>query len=156
MSSGDSEGEKNKDRLPRGFPDPDPIGPEEKVVKATEVDLQNGWLGRHGKLSLTRDRLLFVPTPLDKLLRARIREIPLEEVTEIERYPIDVAHHSPGGKRPRMIVHTADVAYQWMVPDLDGWIDMLDIVARRRAEERGVAAPVVSRKGRENPLIGEI
>lgn len=155
MTKRDRQYRKQRDRLPKRPPKPAAIGADEKVIKSTGADLQNGWLGRHGELSLTSDRLVFIPTPLDRVLQARSREFRLEDVTEIERYPIHVDHNPPGGKRQRMYLHTDECAYQFMVPDLDGWIDMLDIVARRRAEERGAAAPVITRDGRENPLVGE-
>lgn len=155
MTKSDRQDRRERDRLPKRPPKPAAIGADEKVIKSTDADLQNGWLGRHGKLSLTGDRLVFIPTPLDRLLQARSREFRLEDVTEIERYPVHVDHSPPGGKRQRMYVHTEECAYQLMVPDLDGWIDMLDVVARRRADERGAAPPVITRDGRENPLVGE-
>ena len=156
MSTRDRQEKKARDRLPKRPPRPAPLGPDEKVFKSTDADLQNGWLGRHGKLSLADERVVFVPTPLDRLLQARSREIRLEDIIEIERYPTNVNHNAPGGKRARMFVHTADVAYQFLVPDLDGWIDMIDVVARRRADKRGAAPPVITREGHDNPLVGEL
>lgn len=156
MSTRDRQERRRRDRLPKHPPKPEAIRADEKVIKSTDADLQNGWLGRHGKLSLTRERMVFIPTPLDRLLQARSREWRLEDVIEIERYPVNVNHNPRGGKRARMLLHTEECAYQLMVGDLDGWIDMLDIVSRRRAEERGGKPPVITREGRDNPLIGEL
>jgi hypothetical protein len=66
-------------KLPRGR-NADRPRPDEKVRKQTGADLQNGWWGRHGTLTLTDDRLVFVPTLLDALMRARRHEVVLDAV----------------------------------------------------------------------------
>jgi len=128
--------------------------PGEAVLKQSGADLQNGWLARHGTLSATDDRLVFVPTVLDHALLAKRREIPLGDVTEIERFPISPSGMPPGGKRPRMLIHTDACVYEFMVGDLDAWIDALERVYQRRARETGDDyAPRVTREGYVNLLL---
>ena len=79
--------ERSRSALPRRAPQASAPGPDEKVLKRSGADLQNGWLGRHGDLVLTEDRLVFLPTLLDTALRAKRREIRLDDITLIERYP---------------------------------------------------------------------
>jgi hypothetical protein len=139
-------------RLPRG-PHADRPRADERVLRATGADLQNGWLARHGTLSLTETRLVFVPTVLDTILRARRREIPLTEVAEVERFPRRMGDIPRGGRRPRMFVRTSAVEYQLMVPDLDGWLDYLDVVYQRIEALKAYRPPIV-REGRgANPLL---
>ncbi|MGE0025816.1 MAG: hypothetical protein AB7O78_07165 [Thermoleophilia bacterium] len=126
----------------------------ETVLKQSGADLQNGWLARHGTLFATDDRLVFVPTVLDHALMAKRREIPLRDVTEIERFPISPDSMPPGGKRPRMLIHTEACVYEFMVGDLDAWIDALERVYARRARETGDDyAPRVTREGYVNLLM---
>lgn len=140
-----------RDRLPKG-PQPEKLLPDERVMKQGSADLQNGWLGRHGTLSLTDTRMVFVPTPLDTLLRGRRQEMRLDEITEIERYPIDAQAHAVQ-KRPRILVHTPDTTYQLMVGDMDSWIDTLEIVYRRRERNGEGTTPKITRKGYTNFLL---
>jgi hypothetical protein len=128
--------------------------PGETVLKQSGADLQNGWLARHGTLYATDRRLLFVPTILDHALLAKRREIPLDEITEVERFPIAPNGVPTGGRRPRMLIHTAACVYEFMVGDLDAWIDALEAVYRRRAREEGNAyAPRITREGYVNLLL---
>ena len=61
-----------EDKLPR-VSHADRPRDDEKVLRKGGADLNNGWLGRHGNLYLTEERLVFVPTPLDHLLMAKRR-----------------------------------------------------------------------------------
>ena len=97
--------------------------PGETVLKESGADLQNGWLARHGTLFATDERLLFVPTVLDHALQAKRREIPLDDISEIERFPLSPGEMAPGGRRPRMLIHTDACVYEFLVGDLDAWID---------------------------------
>ncbi|HMN98295.1 MAG TPA: hypothetical protein PKD59_02670 [Miltoncostaeaceae bacterium] len=128
--------------------------PGETVLKQSGADLQNGWLARHGTLYATDDRLLFVPTVLDHALQAKRREIPLGDVTEIERFPRSPAEMPLGGKRPRMLIHTDACVYEFMVGDLDAWIDALERVYQRRSRETGEDyTPRITREGYVNLLM---
>ena len=128
--------------------------PDETVLKQSGADLQNGWLARHGTLFATDDRLVFVPTVLDHALRAKRREIPLGDVTEIERYPLSPNDLPHGGRRPRMLVHTDACVYEFMVGDLDAWIDSLVRVYQRRASGTGHDhMPRITREGYVNLLM---
>jgi hypothetical protein len=122
------------------------------VRKRTGADLQNGWLGRHGTLFLTDERLVFVPTPLDMALRAKRREIPLADIEEIERFPKEPGAIPRGGKRPRMLLHTRETTYELMVGDLDAWIDALEVVYEMRRERGLPHTPQVTREGYVNAL----
>jgi hypothetical protein len=137
-------------RLPRG-PHAERPRPGENVRKRTGADLQNGWLARHGTLSLTDERLVFVPTILDTLFRAKRREIPLDTLEEIERFPRNPGEFTAGGKRPRVLLHTLECVYEFMVPDLDAWIDAIEIVCENRVK-RGEAerTPAITREGYTN------
>lgn len=146
-------GEGNRS-LPRR-PNADKPRPDETVLKVGGVDLQNGWLGRHGDLSVTDDRLVFVPTVLDTLLRARRREIPLDDITEIERWPVSPGGHSVGGKRPRMLIHTDECVYEFMVGDLDSWIDSLERVYQRRVGLGKPHSPKITRENYVNLLLND-
>jgi hypothetical protein len=140
--------------LPRG-PHADKPRPDEPILRRSGADLQNGWLARHGELYATEDRLVFVPTVLDTALRAKRREIILADITEIERFPIAPGRMPEGGRRPRMILHTPQCIYEIMVPDLDGWIDTLQRVYRRRAKNGNPYMPRVTREEYENPLLDD-
>jgi hypothetical protein len=144
-----------RNRLPRGPHAPKP-GPDEKEYRRSGADLQNGWLSRHGDLVATQDRLVFLPTALDTVLGARRRGVPLDEITEIERYPVSAKGTPTGGRRPRMLLHTADCVYQFMVGDLDSWIDSLERIYRLRVK-RGASqhVPVITREDYENLLLDE-
>lgn len=139
-------------RLPRK-PHADKIRPDETVLKSSGADLQNGWLARHGELSVTEDRMIFIPTILDTLMRAKRREILLDDVTEIERWPSSPGGMAPGGRRPRMLVHTDECIYELMVGDLDAWIDTLERIYQRRAAKGRPYAPKVTREGYVNLLL---
>ena len=147
-------GEPNR-KLPRR-PHADRPGPDEQVLKEGGADLQNGWLSRHGSLSVTDDRLVFVPTVLDTLLGAKRREIHLDEISEIERFPISAKGGlPPGGRRPRMILHTSECAYELMVGDLDAWIDSLERVYVLRAKKGKTHRPTITRDGYVNLLLSD-
>jgi len=128
--------------------------PDETVLKQSGADLQNGWLARHGTLFATDDRLVFVPTVLDHVLQAKRREIPLDDITEVERFPLSPGDMPHGGRRPRMLVHTDACVYEFMVGDLDAWIDALERVYQRRARETGNDhTPRITREGYVNLLM---
>ena len=120
--------------------------PDETILKKSGADLQNGWLARHGDLMCTEDRLIFVPTALDTALRAKRREIALDDIIEIERFPVSPGGMPRGGRRPRMILHTGECAYEFMVSDLDGWIDSLLRVYHLRAKKGRPYEPSVVRE----------
>jgi hypothetical protein len=141
-------------KLPRG-PQAERPRPDEKIRKETGADLQNGWLGRHGTLTMTDDRLVFVPTPLDTVLRAKRREIPLDAIEEVERWPIRPGVMPRGGRRPRMRLHTPQCVYELMVPDLDGWIDAIEKVYDLRRKAGRDHRPRFTREGYENLLTAE-
>ena len=141
-------------RLPR-LPHADKPRPDERVLKRTGADLQNGWLARHGELTLTDERLVFVPTLLDTALLAKRREIRLDAIRAIERFPLAPGTMPRGGRRPRMLVHTDECVYELMVGDLDAWIDLLErmfVLRERRGEG---ASPPFRREGHVNPLLLE-
>lgn len=140
-------------KLPRVKSCPRP-GPDEKIIKQSQTDLNNGWLGRHGKLYLTPTRVVFVPTPLDTLMGAKRREILLDDIRAVERWPLSPGEIPRGAKRPRLFIDTADVRYIWLPTDLDGWFDILQLVFYRRSQENpGTGMPEFRRTGMENGLI---
>lgn len=141
-------------RLPR-VPDADPPRPGEVVRKQTGADLQNGWLARHGTLSLTDDRLVFVPTVLDRAMRAKRREVLLDDISEVERFPLSPGGLPPGGRRPRMLVHTDPCVYELLVGDLDAWIDAIARVYRMRAKAGRPYMPAVRREGYTDMLYAD-
>jgi hypothetical protein len=141
-------------RLPR-LPHADKPRPDEKVLKRTGADLQNGWLGRHGDLTLTEERLVFVPTLIDTALLAKRREIRLDAITEIERFPLSEGMMPRGGRRPRMLLHTDECVYEFMVGDLDAWIDLLERFFQLRERRGEGTAPPIRRQGHVNPLLME-
>ena len=124
----------------------------ETTRKRDGADLQNGWWGRHGKLYLTDDRLLFHPTPIDTALGAKRREMLLDDIVEIERLPKNPDDMIPGGKRPRMIVHTAECGYEFLVPALDAWIATFEMLYARRC--KNTQTPHVPVFVREGPTTG--
>ncbi len=121
-------------------------GPDERVRWKGGADLQNGWWGRHGTLFLTDERLVFIPTLLDGLLGGRRHEMPLDRITEVERWPLTPGEIPPGGKRPRMRIHTAECAYELMAGDIDAWISALEKIYMLR-EKRGVTYRPTFRHG---------
>lgn len=125
---------------------------DETIYKNTGSDLQNGWLSRHGDLILTEERLLFLPTVLDTALRAKRREVPLGEITEIERFPADPAEPAPGAKRPRLRIHTDACVYELIVGDLDAWIDAIQRVYEIRAKGGRPYMPRITRENYVNLL----
>ena len=141
-------------RLPRR-PNAEKPRPDETILKSGGADLQNGWLARHGDLIVTEDRLVFVPTILDTILRARRREIPLDAITEIERWPSSPGGLGPGGRRPRMLIHTDECVYELMVADLDAWIDSLERTYQRRRAAGKPHLPKFTREGYVNLLLTE-
>ena len=146
-------GEPNR-RLPR-LPNADKPRPDEQILKQGGADLQNGWLSRHGNLSVTDDRLVFVPTILDTILRAKRREIALDAITEIERLPHAPGGLAPGGKRPRMLIHTDECVYEFMVGDLDSWIDSFELLYKRRVGQGKPHVPAITREDYVNLLLSE-
>ncbi len=141
-------------RLPRGR-NADRPRADEKVRKQTGADLQNGWLGRHGMLTLTDDRLVFVPTLLDTALRAKRHEVILDAVTVVQRWPNDPGDIPLGGRRPRMLLHTPGCIYEFMVGDLDAWLDSLEKVYELR-QKRGLAHhPRFDRAANDNLMLAE-
>jgi hypothetical protein len=61
-----------------------------------------------------------------------------------------------GGKRPRMLIHTDACVYEFMVGDLDAWIDSLERVYQRRARETGDDhMPRITREGYVNLLLDD-
>jgi hypothetical protein len=141
-------------RLPR-LPHADKPRPDEKVLKRSGADLQNGWLARHGELFLTEERLVFVPTLLDTALMAKRREIPLTEIRIIERFPLSAGTMPRGGRRPRMLLHTDACVYELMVGDLDAWIDLLERYFQLRERRGAGEAPPIRRDNHLNPLLME-
>ncbi len=142
-------------KMPRG-PHAERPGAGETVRKRGPADLQNGWWGRHGTLYLTDDRVVFVPTILDTVLGGRRREFPLDQITEIERQPVSPEGLIPGGRRPRMVIHTAECGYELMVGDLDAWIDALELVYAHRRRNGSLHVPVVVREGSTSELLNEL
>ena len=140
-------------KLPRNGHAPK-LGPDEPVLKKTSTDLNNGWLGRHGQLHLTNDRVLFIPTPLDHLLGAKRREIPLDDIRAVERWPLSPGEVPRGAKRPRLYIDTASTRYIFLPSDLDGWFDLLQLVFYKRSkEDPGSGRPEFRRTGVENGLL---
>lgn len=140
-------------KLPRNGHAPK-LGPDETVLKRTNTDLNNGWLGRHGQLNLTESRILFVPTPLDHLLGAKRREIPLDDIRAVERWPLSPGDVPRGAKRPRLFIDTATTRYILLPSDLDGWFDLIQLMFYKRSkEDPGSGRPEFRRTGVENGLI---
>jgi hypothetical protein len=128
--------------------------PDETVLKSGGVDLNNGWLGRHGTLSLTAERLVFVPTVLDHVLGAKRREITLDDIRGVERWPLDPGDVPRGGKRPRLYVDTAGTRYVFLSTDIDGWFDLLQLAFYKRSKEHpGSGMPEFRRTGVGNGLL---
>ena len=140
-------------KLPRNGHAPK-LRPDETVLKKTNTDLNNGWLGRHGQLHLTDERLLFIPTPLDHLLGAKRREIPLDDIRVVERWPLSPGDVPRGAKRPRLYIDTADTRFIFLPSDLDGWFDLIQLVFYKRSkQDPGSGRPEFRRTGVENGLL---
>jgi hypothetical protein len=149
-----AEGARASRRLPR-VPHAERPREGERIFKRSGADLQNGWLGRHGDLYLCEERLVFVPTLMDTVLQAKRREIPLDDIVEIERFPVRPGEMPAGGRRPRMLIHTAGCVYEFMVGDLDAWIDTFERVYQIRAKRGITHAPTITREGYVNVLLSE-
>ena len=128
----------------------------ETVRKRGGADLQNGWYGRHGTLFLTDERLVFVPTILDTALGGKRREMHYDEIVEVERYPTSPDGTVPGGKRPRIIIHTAECGYEMMVGDMDAWIDAIEIMYAHRNRNGHPHKPAFVREGSTTELLSEL
>ena len=139
-------------KLPRK-PHADPPRPDELIRKRSGADLQNGWLGRHGTLYLSDDRLVFVPTIMDTAMFAKRREIILDELTEVERFPRDPADMARGGVRARLLLHTPECVYQFMVGDLDAWFGAIERVFELRRKKGREHTPKFTREGVKNMLL---
>ncbi len=139
-------------KLPRR-PDAARLSADETVRKRAGADLQNGWMGRHGTLYLTDDRAFFQPTILDTVLGARRRSLSLDEITEVERSPRSPDEILPGGRRPRMIIHTEECGYEFMVGDIDAWIDAFELVYAHRVKHGRPHVPTVTRTGSTTGLL---
>ncbi len=143
-------------KLPRS-PHAPKIGPDEVILRKTGSDMNNGWLGRHGQLHLTDTRLLFVPTPLDHVLGAKRREIPLDDIRAVERWPLSPGQLPRGGKRPRLFIDTATTRYIFLPSDLDGWFDLIQLAFYKRSKENpGSGRPEFRRTGIENGLLATV
>lgn len=152
--SPESDQPKETTRLPRG-PQAQKPRPDEKIRKRTGADLQNGWLGRHGTLYLTDDRLVFVPTLLDTVLLGKRREISLDTLREVERWPASAGDIPRGAKRPRMRLHAPECTYEFMVGDLDAWIDAIEKVYSLRRKQGRQHMPRITREQHENLLLAD-
>jgi hypothetical protein len=149
MAENGTRGSKSLPRVPHA----DKVRADETILKKNGADLQNGWLGRHGDLIITEDRLVFQPTLLDTLLRAKRREIALDDIQEIERSPLSPDHMPPGGRLPRVLVHTDVCIYEFMVGDLDLWMDTMERVYQRRRKAGKPWTPRFTREGYVNLLL---
>jgi hypothetical protein len=129
--------------------------PDEVVRRRGSADLNNGWLGRHGTLFLTDERLVFVPTVLDTLLGAKRREILLDDIIEVERWPASPGTIPRGGKRPRLRIHDRECTYELVVGDLDSWFDTIELIYHRRAKKGRTRRPTFTREGVRNTLIDD-
>jgi hypothetical protein len=143
---------KSRSRLPRAWAPK--VTEDERTRKNTEADLQNGWLARHGRLNLSDERLVFDPTPLDKALMAKRFEILLDDINEVERFPRHVDAGWPG-KRARMLLHTEPCTFEFIVGDLDAWIDAIEKVYALRVNAGRPHRPPVKRDGYDNLLLAE-
>jgi hypothetical protein len=128
---------------------------DEPVRKQSGADLQNGWLARHGTFSMTDERLVFVPTVLDTGLGAKRREIKLEDIRTIERFPRNPNSMPPAGRRARLLLHTDECVYEFLLPDLDSWIDALEKMFVMRSKRGLGDGPPVLREGVENFMLAE-
>lgn len=103
---------------------------EDGVHRRTMASLNNGWLARGGLLRLHDDHLSFTPSPLDRLLFARLLRIELSDLTAVERHPARREEILPGGRAPRMRLVTSARSFDFLFPSgLDNW---LSAVAERQ------------------------
>jgi hypothetical protein len=140
-------------KLPR-VPHADRPRPDEEILKQGGVDLQNGWLARHGTLYLSLDRMVFVPTPLDTAMRAKRREILLDELMEVERVPLGADEMIAGGMRPRLLLSTEETTYVIMTGDNDAWLDAIDLIYERRQQLGKPHRPRILRKTKNLYRLG--
>jgi hypothetical protein len=99
---------------------------EPGVYRRTIASLNNGWLARGGHLALHDDRLSFSPTPLERLLLARMVTIPFDEIAAVERHPARPEDALPGGKAPRMRLRCGERSFDFVFFNgLDDWIESL-------------------------------
>jgi hypothetical protein len=84
---------------------------------------------------------------------AKRREIPIDGIRVIERFPLSAGTMPRGGRRPRMLLHTDECVYEFMVGDLDAWIDLLERFYQLRERRGDGPAPPVKREGHMNPLL---
>lgn len=154
VSERSPEGASESTRLPRG-PHADKPRPDETVRKRTGADLQNGWLARHGTLYLTDERLVFVPTLLDTALLAKRREILLDTLREVERWPFGSGVIPRGAKRPRMRLHAPECVYELIVGDLDAWIDALEQMYKIRRKRGQEHLPTFTRAAHDRMLLAD-
>ncbi|MFN8123205.1 MAG: hypothetical protein U0237_12335 [Thermoleophilia bacterium] len=129
--------------------------PDEKIRKRSGADLQNGWMGRHGTLYLTDERIVFVPTLIDTALGAKRREISLDTLREVERFPKNPDDLALAGKRPRLLMVAPECVYELVVPDLDSWIDSIEVVYNIRNKRGQAHRATIIREGVENLLLAE-
>ena len=54
-----------------------------------------------------------------------------------------------------MLLHTPECVYEFMVGDLDGWIDTFELVFRRRRRQGREHAPTITREDYVNVLLME-
>lgn len=128
---------------------------DETIRRRGGADLNNGWLARHGTLYLTDDRLVFVPTILDHALGAKRREIGLDRILEVERWPSEPGMMPSGGKRPRLLIHDDECVYHFIVGDLDSWIDTIELIYQRRSKKGRSYRPRFTREGIQNTLLDD-
>jgi hypothetical protein len=113
------------DRLFVGLRDGAFLGPETGVRKRGMVSINVGWLARGGLLRIYHDRLEFEPNPLERLLLARGRVIPFDDIERIERRPELATQISVGGEAPRMRLHRREGKHIDILPagrTLDEWL----------------------------------
>jgi hypothetical protein len=88
------------------------------------------------------------------VMGAKRREILLDDIVAVERWPRSPGEMPRGAKRPRLFIDTAKVRYIFLPTDLDGWFDILQLVFYRRSKENpGSGMPEFRRSGVENGLI---
>jgi hypothetical protein len=96
-----------------------------------------------------------VPTIIDTLMRAKRREINLDDLTELERFPHDPGEMPRGGKRPRLLFHTEECVYEFMVGDMDAWFDAVERVFELRRKKGRDHTPTFTRTGVTNMLLDD-
>ena len=117
------------ERMWTGLRDGEFLGPEDGVRRRGLVSVNTGWLARGGLLRLYRDRLVFEPNPLERLMLARRRTIAFAELERVERRPERPGDVSPVGQTARMRLHMSDGSHIDVIPagdTLDEWLPMID------------------------------